>query len=1504
MGGLSWIYYLAALTCLSSTTQGNIFGRGREAIYSYTADVRAGTVDPTDYASQFGIKGTLTIQSNNDGSAATFKLSGISTQAYNGPLSLDDEPESKFLQAPPEIADLEEPFEVIYRDGLVQTIFSKDESESSWALNVKKSIATIFQLDMKNMNFDKSTSFISEEKSIFGRKMTENVVLAQKKGHAILRKTLVAHPAPSHENVYDKWENLDGLQCSHKHHNTLDTPQERIYELIKPGDSIVIDSAKANGKVTFSPYSDGGFSQYIDVKQEFRLKKQTKMNHEYQPNPGKEHSPLCTYAVFDEKQGTRVNSAGEKAQPKKDSLVPMVHKRLQELLDAMEEVKIGNIEDRDSFLGKQRDRSHFASFWLLKILGYADYETLKSCFSTIGVGTSIKDETIRELFLDVLSQVGTRASISLLTDLILSQSLKEDSAVQVLKTIPFYARQIDVTLLEKYESVLGIEYNDQVKRAATLSFATLIHRGCKHNRCAEEVLDKYVLKYFELFKGATEYQWQMNYLEGLSNIEVGKVVEYLEPIIKGDQPHSHHIRFLAMWATRLHAIQDPKRVLEVYWPILEDKTQHLELRVGAFVILLLSKPLQDRFNSLASIMAEEPEGSHLYYFFYTTMQSLAGTKHPCYQIMKKPALNVLQYARAPKPQLWTGNHISDYVDPDNHYGGLLQLFMVAHPNTGGPNVLYFVHNDHFLGKAHDMFSIYVKIRGIRSPNLELQTFEGQDKLGKLQQLLSSFNINEPSEKDEPVHVELIVQFQGRAIMTHYYNETNYHEMFSTLKSVGAGFGSAFHINYQRLMFPLINEITGPTDLGVPMALRIPIPFMFSLQGNFTVDVVDAKLSRKVQIDMKYWRNGGAFLAVYNPIGQLWHGVSRLHTTLLHLPMNYQATLDILQKKAQIVMSGLDESVLGFAVHAGSNVFVEALLSSEDRVPKALLASCETCDSHVPVMGNRHHQKLESANFELENVGVNLIFRYFDCDISNIQFYMEYLVQLLTDESSQHVSEKFSDEYLNVIYPLRFYDYLAYFPISGRCGFVLKAVPTGNTKGVVINAQFIPDDSKGKEKERITSEFTLPERYYVKGSVLKETSIGEVTPAYDYSLNYQMSEDASHYFIKVKFGDSDNYSERLKMCLDAEVHYPEPPIDPLRQRDPREEEVTGALNLVYGPTIGNKCPKKGFFVKVAGRAVPVPDKSQSFYTECNADRDLEEWAPELPYLTPHTSACMEAAIDSTTLRRYEFTGEATEELVDLASKSLYAHFVMEGTTAWGEYIVNSSYSKEDYPLIKDGNGFVVEFAPDGILLIDTLEDGELDRSVFNTYPSYLYGSRFPLASNNEDEVLDRTCMLTGSTVTALDESSFSHEMSSCYTLAFGHCHMSSPLFAGLVRKIEGTHLMALKFYNLGHYVELVPHMNNSVEVLLNGENINFKKEDGFKFEDGGNKIFRIWQRASKKERDGPLYLNILGETTNVMVEYTGGRMIAKFTHSFIGKICGVCNTADESETSRWETCEHQ
>lgn len=47
---------------------------------------------------------------------------------------------------------------------------------------------------------------------------------------------------------------------------------------------------------------------------------------------------------------------------------------------------------------------------------------------------------------------------------------------------------------------------------------------------------------------ATQYEQKMIWLEGLANIQLGRVIEFLEPIARANA-ESRHFRVLAAWAS-------------------------------------------------------------------------------------------------------------------------------------------------------------------------------------------------------------------------------------------------------------------------------------------------------------------------------------------------------------------------------------------------------------------------------------------------------------------------------------------------------------------------------------------------------------------------------------------------------------------------------------------------------------------------------------------------------------------------------------------------------------------------------------------------------------------------------------------------------------------------------------------------------------------------------------------------------------------------------------------
>lgn len=101
---------------------------GKEVIYNYYADVKAGTIEPAQYASQFGLAGELRMRELSGGevdpngeSHYYVKLNKMKYGLYNGKVSY-----SQSIQVDQNIEEeaqqIENPFVIVYHNGKVNCL--------------------------------------------------------------------------------------------------------------------------------------------------------------------------------------------------------------------------------------------------------------------------------------------------------------------------------------------------------------------------------------------------------------------------------------------------------------------------------------------------------------------------------------------------------------------------------------------------------------------------------------------------------------------------------------------------------------------------------------------------------------------------------------------------------------------------------------------------------------------------------------------------------------------------------------------------------------------------------------------------------------------------------------------------------------------------------------------------------------------------------------------------------------------------------------------------------------------------------------------------------------------------------------------------------------------------------------------------------------------------------------------------------------------------------------
>lgn len=183
------------------------------------------------------------------------------------------------------------------------------------------------------------------------------------------------------------------------------------------------------------------------------------------------------------------DSTGGRQPIKMSRLVKRANNLLKALADSLESVHLKFEEPYDSTVAET-----------IKVMGKMNYECLQKLYQEINIGTSYRQETVRNLFLELIPRIGTEAAVLLTRDIVVDDKVKSTTAVQLLISLPFHIAELSANLVTDCEILMNLGSDrPDVKQSALLMFATLVHNAFVSGKIPDKVFEKYVKKYFELF---------------------------------------------------------------------------------------------------------------------------------------------------------------------------------------------------------------------------------------------------------------------------------------------------------------------------------------------------------------------------------------------------------------------------------------------------------------------------------------------------------------------------------------------------------------------------------------------------------------------------------------------------------------------------------------------------------------------------------------------------------------------------------------------------------------------------------------------------------------------------------------------------------------------------------------------------------------------------------------------------------------------------------------------
>ncbi|XP_053999528.1 vitellogenin-3 isoform X1 [Hylaeus anthracinus] len=1145
----------------------SIFESGKEYTYSYNALSSTGVLLPSSASSSWGFHGKLVIQAEQN--VVLMQLQSLKITTWNGNL----QEKGGDYDTTDDIAELLKPFQIVYRNGLVENFST--ETISPWSTNIKRSITGILQLNLSNLEND--AAFHSTEKNHYGECNIEYIASPEEENEWVIRKYFDPRKCIGHPHF--TWSNVPKMLCPNGDQNPILKSSERLYKVKIKGSVNEILFVNASGGIYIQPFQSFGEAQFHFTRQILKLiSVKDTMNRILT----KDLHPKVLQHELPELDLTQGRGTPDKS---------TVFKSIGTLLDRLSQ----RLENPG--LDTETLNLHNTTISvLLYYLGMLDVVDLRTAYTKIS-GTSYKEETIRNMFLEALPQVGTKEAALFILELIQDRKVSDMSAIQLLTQLPFHVRKPDVQLLVNLQTFLNLpeKLSPEVQNTAILTYGTLIYKTCLLY-CPYEMLDDYVHLYLDKFTETKEYLKKMVWLEGLANIQLGRVVEFLEPIASSNNAESRHFRVLAAWASLPTAPRRPDVIYPVYWPILINRTEHLEMRVAALTLLIVSSPTPSRLISLYWYMQSEPN-QHLYNYFYTTLKSMEHTTFPCYVHIGAIAAQFTRVLRRSSnyQYLITGNYVFDYQDAYRKFGAMISGIVIANPLSNMPEVLYVTLNTYGSGTNINHVSLYIKAEGL------LQTLSTYlDGPTQVQDILKQFKIDQ--KRNGPVHLEVIARIQEKTILCLHLNETNIIAGFKYLSSLPNKMyhiyqNMEFHVNQQRINVPLTLESVQVTDLGANVRVAVTTTSLFSMRGNFT----RVSVGRNNHVILRTSIHGSQLIENYNPLIDVWHSAERAHSIHGYLPVNITIGL---QNRPFISYNTPGEHLkMGFTFHTRTSTNIRG-----PNVRSKLSKICPNCTQLYVVKKSPTYKPHDVDLFQIDLVelGAQICVKLFDCESRLSR------EKLIRDVFSSHQANYPIWPILQfALTALHFLDYYTYVPPKGSCGLAAY-ISTIDTQRTQVRFEYM----KGLNHHM----FSLTRSNTESSDVIQQWNLAAV-----YEITSWISD-----LLKIKATKITPGQEVLKFCLEAEK---EVPWEWNYLSTKPSDSARIVINAVWGPsnTAKGKCSGSSVTLNLLGEIsedqLKEVKEAKWPYEECREQSKGKQFSP-------FSDACYEASRELSTLRKYQ------------------------------------------------------------------------------------------------------------------------------------------------------------------------------------------------------------------------------------------------------------------------------
>jgi hypothetical protein len=457
-------------------------------------------------------------------------------------------------------------------------------------------------------------------------------------------------------------------------------------------------------------------------------------------------------------------------------------------------------------------------------------------------------------------------------------------------------RDVDQSVLE---AMFELTQNEKVqediftKRAAMLSFGTLVHKACAHNnydarvawkavegkyqgntqskqqaearagqntddeqnlRCPVELRQRLAQQVADKLKSADEEE-RILIIKTLGNMGLKETLDELQ-LVAEDESTPVYIRTQSIYAMRHIAPVHPEDVAEILLPLYRLTKNPTQVRIAAFVILLAGQPDLPLLEDITQSLNQEPDLDVASYV-YSSLTTLANSTDPCLKNVTRDARLALEFT-APINSDWRhskGLHRGEFI-PALKSGLFWETNSIMDKDAPAPRAGNFRLHANVMGKSLDLFEVTFETEGFgdslrkiignvsaesladvlsgKAPSRRPRDAQLPEDISEINGLLN-IQPREPKTPRGTASIKLFGQETRFVVINPQTVSRFLIELMTQSQSVGSKlFAEGLPVDNRRALLLINTRVEFPSVLGFPIGSSIRLPVFGGVKGNLKV----------------------------------------------------------------------------------------------------------------------------------------------------------------------------------------------------------------------------------------------------------------------------------------------------------------------------------------------------------------------------------------------------------------------------------------------------------------------------------------------------------------------------------------------------------------------------------------------------------------------------------------------------------------------------------------------